>query len=65
MAKIVKVLQLEPQIFEYLQHVVLTHSKSGIEPEEALGLHLLWERIKAVQTVEVPPPNDVASNPAG
>jgi hypothetical protein len=61
----VKVIQLEPDVYEYLIHVVKVHAGAGIQPEEAIALHLLWQGIQTAQVIDIPPTTETYTNPAG
>lgn len=48
-----KVLLLPESLYEYLVHVVRTHSSTGIEPDEGMAVYQLWQHVQGAQTVDV------------
>lgn len=58
-----KVLILEEQLYEYLNHVIERHAARGIDPEEGLALFHLWRAVKNAQTVTNPAPVPEESSP--
>ena len=47
-----RILMLQEDLFRYLQYVVTSHARSGIEPEEALSLHYLQLAVKSARSVD-------------
>lgn len=47
-----KVLVLQDELYEYLQHVVRKYAASGIDPEEGQALYLLHNAVRSAKTVD-------------
>jgi hypothetical protein len=46
------VIQLNDNLYEYLQHVVKGYAGAGLNPDECLAMYHVWQAMKAAQRVD-------------